>query len=403
MTRPTLPQAYATVPDVVQDDCSTFSNWSIYSGSGVLVSDTAHVKNGTSSVKITFTGDVMIQRLSATLNFQTAKAVGFWLYLENAAGLNYVYLRCLWSGGVSSKVFRNAFGYFVDGWNFFVWHKGDNSAITGDQRWEVTQLYNQYRVCLGTFAGQTVSASIDSVISHSAGIPNVVFTIDDGLHSIYELLYPELHAAGMAATMYCSPNLVGLTVFCTLEELKELYADGWDIANHTMSHNALTTLSDSEIVSNLTGVSEWLIANDMPRGAYHFCYPSAAFNQHVNSVVAPLMLTATTANDRGMLPPYFEHENIGRNGYMNGDTTFATAKALIDNAIATKTTLLFYIHGIAVVGSSTNMTLSVMQEIIAYVKMLQDHGAVRCVTLSEWYNGLTNPRYRTMPATRTPR
>jgi peptidoglycan/xylan/chitin deacetylase (PgdA/CDA1 family) len=77
----------------------------------------------------------------------------------------------------------------------------------------------------------------------SAPLPRarVLLTFDDATSTVFTAARPILDAAGMRGTVFAVGSLVGSDPwFMTLDQLKQLYASGWDVGSHTWSHQALS-------------------------------------------------------------------------------------------------------------------------------------------------------------------
>jgi len=83
-------------------------------------------------------------------------------------------------------------------------------------------------------------------------------TFDDGDLSMYMIAYPLLKAAGIKATFFIVPSLVGQTCYMTWAQIREMAAcvgpDGerlFEFGSHTMSHISLAGLSRDRIFQEL--------------------------------------------------------------------------------------------------------------------------------------------------------
>jgi hypothetical protein len=56
-------------------------------------------------------------------------------------------------------------------------------------------------------------------------------------------------------------------------DLQTLYADGWDIGNHTKDHTGLPTLTEEEQEVELSACAAYLDALGLTRGSHHVAYP----------------------------------------------------------------------------------------------------------------------------------
>jgi peptidoglycan/xylan/chitin deacetylase (PgdA/CDA1 family) len=72
--------------------------------------------------------------------------------------------------------------------------------------------------------------------------PKVLLTFDDGAASLYADAYPIMQAAGLRGTAYLIGSRIATPTAgsMTLAQAREMYAAGWDMANHTWSHQRLT-------------------------------------------------------------------------------------------------------------------------------------------------------------------
>ncbi len=93
-------------------------------------------------------------------------------------------------------------------------------------------------------------------------------TFDDGDLSMYMIAYPLLKAAGIKATFFIIPSLVGQTCYMTWAQIREMAAcvgpDGeklFEFGSHTMSHVSLAGLSRDRISQELDESKKAIKAN----------------------------------------------------------------------------------------------------------------------------------------------
>lgn len=86
----------------------------------------------------------------------------------------------------------------------------------------------------------------------------VALTFDDGDLSMYAIAYPLLKEAGVKATFFIVPSLIGQTCYMTWPQIREMAAcegpDGqklFEFGSHTMSHISLAGLSREKIYQEL--------------------------------------------------------------------------------------------------------------------------------------------------------
>lgn len=90
--------------------------------------------------------------------------------------------------------------------------------------------------------------------------PVVSFTYDDGFASWYDIGFPVFQEYGFSAVGYI--NATNAWVSGNLNKLHEMQSAGWELSNHTYSHNCSYGESD---VSNM---KDWLDVNGFPNSGF---------------------------------------------------------------------------------------------------------------------------------------
>ena len=150
----------------------------------------------------------------------------------------------------------------------------------------------------------------------------LILTFDDGWESQYQA-YQSLKP--YRGTLYICSALIGEKERLSLENLREMYDNGWDICNHTAHHLNLTKISLQKAYAEIYSCSRWIAAQGFIRdmGYKHFAYPEGAYNEKVLGILKrQKILTARTANPGNSTVNVLElgrsslygmtRENIGR-------------------------------------------------------------------------------------------
>jgi peptidoglycan/xylan/chitin deacetylase (PgdA/CDA1 family) len=123
---------------------------------------------------------------------------------------------------------------------------------------------------------------------------SVIITLDDGYLDNFEVAYPLLRRRGFAATIFVATGLLGYgrrrdepgeldgREMLTWEAVRDMAANGMEIASHTRSHPDLSKLGDAEILAELHGARRDL-AREL--GSVHpgFAYPYGEFDETVSA------------------------------------------------------------------------------------------------------------------------
>lgn len=84
-----------------------------------------------------------------------------------------------------------------------------------------------------------------------SGEKRIIITFDDGHHSNYYLALPLLKRYGFTATFFVVASWIGEKYHLTEEQIREMSAQGMEIASHGLTHSYLPLLEEEEIVREL--------------------------------------------------------------------------------------------------------------------------------------------------------
>ena len=365
-----LPPNLITNPGTLLSGFDEQGGWSLVSvgGSGGSVTlNTAQVKEGTGSLQLT-TGSpatnartVIAQKsLGSGVDLSSvgtgATTIRFWVYVHSdpKTVLNTFRLR-LSPDASGTGSFANQFSWQTDrtaihtGWNLIClgaadFEKGGNPTWSQPMKWARVEVEAQ------SSQSQTASVSFDGLRYGVVAQPAVIISFDDGLVSVHDSAWPIMSARGLTGTAYICSDWVGDPdddEMMTLPQLKQLYAAGWDIANHTMNHEDLNTLTLSQVEHELQGCASYLVANGMPRGAYHVAYPNGSVNATVEQAMSVTgMLTGRLVEWRPLGLPIGVPYALPGSSQQPSELTLDQVKTRIDKAVGEQATIQFLFHGI---------------------------------------------------------
>ena len=140
---------------------------------------------------------------------------------------------------------------------------------------------------------------------HGASLPSrpIVISFDDGFAGHYWAARPILARHGWAGTL----NLIRTHVnqgswSLSTKKIRGLIASDWEIDSHTLTHPALTSLSQSRLWIEVAGSRAWL-RSSFAVPARFFCYPAGIYDSRVIAAVHAAGYLAATTTELGRATP----------------------------------------------------------------------------------------------------
>jgi peptidoglycan/xylan/chitin deacetylase (PgdA/CDA1 family) len=385
-----LPQYFRKSEGALLEGFQTLTGWSKSSNTAISL-DTVNYKIGVNGIQMAATA-AYPEIIKNGFSFANVNQFGLWVYVPDATALDYIALYLSSSSGFATNFARTwtASRQLKNGWNWLVMNKAD-FINTGGEVWG-NCTYLKLKVWKNASAS-SVTVTYGALYTNPVLEPKIIINFDDAFPSVYTKAYSILHAAGVAGTFYINSNRVGLDGYISLAQLQEMYADGWDIANHTADHTNLTTLAtDAEIITAIQTCTDYLIAQGFTRAAYQLSYPFGGVNRHIQDVVKSIgILSARSTYDgtNGILYDYQNLYDIPKIVSLDQNTTNDTIHSHVDELVTYGGTGFFYGHIIKddPAGADYTVATSVLQELVNYAVLK----GIEIITISEWYRRLTNP------------
>jgi peptidoglycan/xylan/chitin deacetylase (PgdA/CDA1 family) len=333
------------------DSLSGLSTWS----GSAAVDDLTFVE-GVASVRLTASESTA--QVAGYINVapDTLKSLSLWVYIHDYSALSSLTLYV--SSTSSLSKYLSAYlgsSVLTPGWNHLVF---DVSRMSGSD--SVANPLVRFSVRLVPVSGKTCRVSLDGFTYNEPEAAKAVFSFDDNLLTTYTLAKPTMDRYGYKGTFFIETAYVGsspTSKMVSLGQLEEMYAQGWDVGGHTMTHADLSTATDLEYQVN--GCYNWLIDHGFTRSASLFAYPYG--NGFDNpATVAKLSEHFTLARTvkwdtyQGMT----QTPNYGLKGYnIKATTTQTMLKEEVDRIVNQGGLLVFIFHGVTT-GTPTSLQIS---------------------------------------------
>lgn len=397
-----MPQNYSVNAGTLFEDFENADDFTIAGTGSVKAADTTNVKTGAQSLKVT-TAVATTTSIVKTISLVPTRNGnwGIWVYIDDVANISQLDIFLSSTTNIATiymiKTFTSGAGAFVTGWNFLSIPR-DGWTATGGELWTNTMVRLKFRVWVP--AGKTLNISFDSMYYGIYARPKVLITFDDGWTSAYTQGYGYMGPRGLKATYYIISNSLAAGAdsadgYMSLASAQAMYAKGNDIANHTTDHSTLTILSEADFNTKVSGCSDYLVANNMPRAAYFLAYVGGSYDatvitraQNIGILHGRTIVSGVMPTVKGLVSQYL-HKCYN----ISNTTSLDDVKGYINLAIANGETVAILFHKLVESSSvSTEWNISDFQALINFLKNKVDGNVLDVVTVSEWYRGLTHPR-----------
>ena len=125
----------------------------------------------------------------------------------------------------------------------------------------------------------------------------VVLTFDDGYEETSTIAWPLLKRFGFPATVFITPQEVGLPGFSTWEQVVEMSRDGMVIGSHTLHHAYLPEVSPERLPEEIAGSKE-IIEQRIGQPVRYFSYPIGGFTPQILEIVRQAGYVAACTTNR---------------------------------------------------------------------------------------------------------
>lgn len=197
----------------------------------------------------------------------------------------------------------------------------------------------------------------------------VTITFDDGYESVFNEAKPLMDKYGFPGVAYIITDLTGAPGRMSLKQLKDMQADGWDIASHTKTHKLLVSDKPTaqQIYEELAGSKKWLINNGFERGAQHYASPGGEFNDKILDEIKKYYLTHRTIMEEKECCPAADPYMLKVRNVTN-TTPVTYVQKCVDEAAANKEWLVLIFHNLSdPADSETKVATQAFQAIIDYI------------------------------------
>lgn len=416
------PKNYLKKLGVCLEDTSLASDWTIPSNGCITA------KERVSNEKLFETGAIMFTAIPGgwkgvvrplNYDFTDVSCIAIAFYVEDQYVFNTLEIRIAstesygTTNGNSWTKYMKKTGYYTSvnlhrGWNYLNIPKTSFSAV-GDETWGVmkaiqmivTTVANKFNYGYSANDGEAVASTKFGIggiyLDPSYVTPKLMLNFDDSSKLWYANGFPYLRQKGIKGTMFvCYDHVAengGNPDFYMNEvEHDVIYAAGFDIGNHSKTHGDLFGMTESQIRTEYGDTQDYLVGNGWLTGGWLSAPPKGKNNYITNKVLYELGYKFI----RGNINSYIY--NINSDSIMmfptreiKKTTAVATVTGWIDTMISEGASLSIFTHHVVDSDPDAYSILTAdFKTIIDYAVTLRDAGQIEIVTMSEFYNGLSD-------------
>lgn len=138
-----------------------------------------------------------------------------------------------------------------------------------------------------------------------------VITFDDGYVDNYTTAFPLLEKYRFTATVFMVSSYINGEDYMSWPQLKELFANGWEIEGHTVNHPYLSKKDAATVLSELKSSKE-LLENGLGHPVDFFAYPYGDFNDGIVLALKNAGYLMAFTTERGWADPKADAWHVHR-------------------------------------------------------------------------------------------
>ena len=221
--------------------------------------------------------------------------------------------------------------------------------------------------------------SFTTAPDNNSSIPLVTFVFDDGWKSVFETAGPVLNDSmfpGVSAVITDMPDKA--TAYMNWTQIRELQNTyGWEIASHTKSHAAVTSLNRYQMESELSGSKTALVNEGLD--VHNFVSPTGAYNYLTEAYIMRYYDSDRIVSDGPIARPYNEFPLYAE--IIENTTTLSEAEGWVDSAVNNNSWLILVLHKIV---DSNPMSMEwTKSNLTSLSRYIESKGKIRVVTIRE--------------------
>ena len=353
-----------------------------------VASDTTNYLTGSNATAFTpSSGSYSYLAKTQSNDFSSATNFELKVYIPDITVVNYIVF-VLYNGGskfakYQHNISSNPYTYY-NGWNTLNFPKSLMSLNGGFVEADFATT-TKWEISFDAVDANTPTVTYDSLKVNKKERSNIIFMLDDGHTSALTIVKPILDAYGYKACICINASTIGTAGKLTVAQVQELYNAGWDVINHSYSHDTMSGLTYDQNIKTIQDMQAYLLSIGVTRGINDFfAYPTQYSSQ---AYVALKDLGFKVARDSVGAINFMNNpsDKLKLQSYSaNKNTLLATAKTYFDFCRYAGGTMPFYVHDISANPTVIDWYTDRFSDFVDYVASSD----VNVLNMTDWYNSL---------------
>ncbi len=386
-------------------------------GASILLTN-SHVTEGSYALKmVSSVGSVAFSdRTLPSLDMSGMNLISLWVYAEPSVGVQPSMTLYFTSTASFSRYYAFNFVPKNSGWNKIYIRRAQFTSPNGES-WSNPMIIARIRSA--AISGKQSIVYLDDMRMNQYFRPQIIVGFDDNLASSYTdgVLYMSQY--GMVGTTY----VIGMTLqqpqnlsYCSPTQLQDAYNRGWDISNHSYTHQHFAGSSYQTVLNEFGATRDVIASYGWVRDDCHLqvAYPYGETSTNIYQAMADLG-TETGRGTAGGIAFPFGPMMIVNAQIVGGTGDFVVSSAInkINEAMATGGTVPLLLHKVINDGvtpaTNNEVNRSDFRALIDYLNVKRQTGELDVIPMTKWYKntiddsswGVINVDVTVQPATKT--
>jgi len=203
----------------------------------------------------------------------------------------------------------------------------------------------------------------------------IVFIFDDGWKSVFTEAYGVMNKYDYRASVSIIPTKVYEKEYMSYEELSELYLNGWDLLNHSYSHEEDAYDNPDELLSEFNRARRWMENRHFGNCSGMLIIPYGDINPYLIKQIKDAKFSNIRTSDNILILDKYEIEYYSVNTInLLTDVTVKEVEDRLTQTSSESNAILFILHKIGNEDDEFGMTYSKdkFEQIIMYINQHSD-------------------------------